>query len=218
MINALKLLANQQDDGDGLPQNIVTNLGQKSRKGLTDCLKEFVKVDNERALDVGELRRGTGTYKVRKPKAPEGDSDVIVRESLDELTLRAVEVNTSKALIDVNHIEPERCCPPLVVADWYAFCQALYKGIEGKDWEEMYDSYKEMSKALESKKKPQEAQKAKALWAVRAAKDRQEEFYDPAREEDISRRSKTRLELWEEHLKDPIVALDEALKCVEDQY
>ena len=28
-------------------------------------------------------------------------------------------------------------------------------------------------------------------------------------------RNKTRLELWEEHLKDPIVALDKALKCVE---
>ena len=57
-------------------------------------------------------------------------------------------MNTLKAYIDVNHIEPERCCPPLVDADWYGFCQALYKGIEGKDWEEMYDSYKAMSKAL----------------------------------------------------------------------
>ena len=27
----------------------------------------------------------------------------------------------------------------------------------------------------------------------------------------------TRLELWEEHLKDQIVALDKALKCVENQ-
>ena len=51
------------------------------------------------------------------------------------------EVNTSKALILVNHIKPERWSPPLVDADWYAVCQALYKGIEGKDWEEMYDSY-----------------------------------------------------------------------------
>ena len=31
-------------------------------------------------------------------------------------------------------------------------------------------------------------------------------------------RNKTRLELWEEHLKDPVVALDKSLKCVEDQY
>ena len=39
--------------------------------------------------------------------------DVIVRESQDELTLRAEEVNTSKALINVNHIEPERWRPHL---------------------------------------------------------------------------------------------------------
>ena len=36
LVNALKLLANQQEDGDGLIQNIVTNLGMGSRKGLTD--------------------------------------------------------------------------------------------------------------------------------------------------------------------------------------
>ena len=42
---------------------------------------------------------------------------------------------------------------------------------------------------------------------MKAAKDRREEFYDPAREDNILGRNKTRLELWEEHLKDPIVAL-----------
>ena len=61
LVNALKLLANQQEDWDGLLQNIVTNLGKGSRKGLTDGLREFIWVDNERALDVGALRRGTGT-------------------------------------------------------------------------------------------------------------------------------------------------------------
>ena len=50
LINALKLLANQQEDGDGLLQNIVKNLGKESRRGLTDGLREFIKVDNERAL------------------------------------------------------------------------------------------------------------------------------------------------------------------------
>ena len=59
-------------------------------------------------------------------------------------------------------------------------------------------------------KKPQEAQKAKALWAMKAAKDRKEEFHYPAREEDISRKIKTRLEFWEEHLKDSIAALVKA--------
>ena len=153
-----------------------------------------------------------GSRKLRK-----GCSDVIVRESPDELTLRVEEVNTSKALINVNHIEPERWSPVLVDADWYAFCQPLYKGIEGEDWEEMYDSYRVMNVAV-GVKKPQEAQKARALWAMKAAKDRREEFYDPAREDNVLERSKTRLELWKEHLKDPIAALDKASNCVESQY
>ena len=50
----------------------------------------------------------------------------------------------------------------------------------------MYESYKEMSGA-------QEAQKAKALWATKATRDRNEEFYDPACEEDISKRNETRI-------------------------
>ena len=37
-------------------------------------------------LDVGVLRRGTETFKVRKPTVPEGGSDVTVRERPDELT------------------------------------------------------------------------------------------------------------------------------------
>ena len=44
----LKLLANQQEDGDGHKQNIVTNLCEESRKGLTDGLREFIKIDNHR--------------------------------------------------------------------------------------------------------------------------------------------------------------------------
>ena len=48
-------------------------------------------------------------------------------------------------------------------ADWYAFCQAIYKGIEGKEWRELYFHHREMSKAAGAKKKPSESQKAKAL-------------------------------------------------------
>ena len=105
--------------------------------------------------------------------------------------------------------------PPLVDHDWHAFRQALYKGIEGEDWRELHDAYKEMSGA-EGVKKPQEAQKAKALWKMKAAKDAGEEYYDPTSEGNIRRRNETRLALWEEHLKDPIDAPDKALKCVEN--
>ena len=42
----------------------------------------------------------------------------------------------------------------------------------------MYDAYKEMSRAV-GVKKPQEAQKAEALWKMKAARDAGEEYYDP---------------------------------------
>ena len=60
--------------------------------------------------------------------------------------------------------------------------------------------------------------KAKALWAMMAAKDREEEYHDPGRKDNIFGRKQTRLELWEEHLKDPIIAWDKALKCPENSY
>ena len=49
--------------------------------------------------------------------------------------------------------------------------------------------------------------KAKAQWAMKAANDRGEEYYAPVGSEDILGRTETRLELWEEHLKDRIVVL-----------
>ena len=65
-------------------------------------------------------------------------------------------------------------------------------------------------------KKPLEAQKEKALWKMKAAKDAGEEYYDPEREDNILVINQARLAPWEEHLKDSIVALDKAQKCDEN--
>ena len=62
-VEEAKVFEAQQQDGDDLLQNIVTNLGKESRKGLTNGLREFIEVDNEHALDSGALRRSTGTFK-----------------------------------------------------------------------------------------------------------------------------------------------------------
>ena len=67
-------------------------------------------------------------------------------------------------------------------------------------------------------RKPNESQEAMALWKMKAERGSEEDFYDPERKDKILGINKTRLELWEEHLKDPIVAVDKALKCVEKQY
>ena len=53
--------------------------------------------------------------------------------------------------------------------------------------------------------------KRKPFWKMKAPKDKGEKSYDPELKDNILERHKTRLALWEEHLKDPNVALDKAL-------
>ena len=67
--------------------------------------------------------------------------------------------------------------------------QAIHKGIEGEDWEDLYCHCREMSRAPGAKK-PSESRKAKALWAMKAPRTGREEYCDPARKEDILVRRK----------------------------
>ena len=50
LVNALKMLANQQNDGDSPIECIVTGLHEKSRKGIMDQLRDFIEVDNHSAV------------------------------------------------------------------------------------------------------------------------------------------------------------------------
>ena len=74
----------------------------------------------------------------------------------------------------------------------------------------MYEANQEMSRAV-GVKKPQDAQKSKTLWKMKAAKAGEEY----TREDKIKGRNETRLALWEERPKDPIVAMDKDLKWVD---
>ena len=76
LIDALKLLANQQGDGDGIIQNIVTNLCEENRNGLTNGLREFIKIDNHRALEVGHLNEGfTKAERIRRISRGDGQCE-----------------------------------------------------------------------------------------------------------------------------------------------
>ena len=100
----------------------------------------------------------TGLYGRSRKEEPEA----AIREGADELTLRAEEVGTLKSCINIDHIEDDRWRPPLVDADWHALCQAVYPGIEGEEWEDLYCHCREMSRAA-GVKKPSESQKARVL-------------------------------------------------------
>ena len=117
LINALKLLANQQKDGDSPIQSTVTRLHERSRRGIIDGLRRFIQADNHSAVDVGDLRRGTRSLLVKKPMFSEAFPEAATREGADELTLRADEEGMQRAFINTEHIEFERWGPPLVHAD-----------------------------------------------------------------------------------------------------
>ena len=141
LVNALKFLANQQKDGDSPIESM-------------DGLRNFIEVDNLSAVDVGGLRRGTKSIRVKKPQFSEAFPEA-VSEGADELTLRAGKVASLRTFIDTKHTE-------LVDTDWHAFCQAIYKGIEGQEWEALYYYYKELQGAH---------------WKMKAARDRDDEFF-----------------------------------------
>ena len=121
LINTLRLLANQLTDGDSPIHSIVTGLHE--RIGITDGLRSFIEIDNHSAVNVAHLSRSSRPFHVQKPSFTEYYAEVI-REGANDLTSRAEEVKTLKACINVDHIEENRWGPPLVDADWRAFCQA----------------------------------------------------------------------------------------------
>ena len=85
-----------------------------------------------------------------------------IREEVGGLTLRAEEVGSRRTFVDTKHIELERWGPPLVDADWHAFCQAIYKGSEGKEWEALHCHFRKLHQAT-GNKKPSDSQNAEAF-------------------------------------------------------
>ena len=64
------------------------------------------KVDNHCALDVSHLNEGIRSLEVRRPKFEEGCPEASIREDQEVLTLRAEEVGSQKACINVRNDPP----------------------------------------------------------------------------------------------------------------
>ena len=109
-----------------------------------------------------------------------------------------------KTYINVNHIEEERWGPPLVDYDWYPSVRRCIKASKEKTWERCMKPTKKGAGRwwLRRHRKP------KALWKMKAAKEAEEEYYNPTREDNIKGRNETRLALWGEPLKNSIVSLE----------
>ena len=78
--------------------------------------------------------------------------------------------------------------PPLVDEDWHAICQAIYKGVEGPECENMYCTFVELQRAV-NRKKPGVNKKARALWSMRDAKENGEAHNDQSSERQIENRT-----------------------------
>ena len=117
-----------------------------------------------------------------------------------------------------RHLEcgrPKLGRPPLVDADWHAFFQAIFQGVEGPEWEATCHHYKDLHQAVKCKK-PGENTKAKVLWTMNEAKDRGQDHCDPGHQKELQTRDQFRLNLWAIiHLKSPTTALAKALECLE---
>ena len=91
LINALKLLANQQEDGDSPVRMIVPRLLEKNRRKIMDGRRLFIAVDNYTAVMIEDLEKETTSKKVVKPRFTTHFLGAVIREGADERTLRAHE-------------------------------------------------------------------------------------------------------------------------------
>ena len=87
-----------------------------------------------------------------RPRFTTGFSGAVIRKGADELTLRAHEEGVLRAFIDTPSVGDRRCGPPLVDADWHAFCHAIFQGIEGSEWDPLHYRYKDLQQTVKSKK------------------------------------------------------------------
>ena len=98
-------------------------------KGIMDGLRKFITVDNHDAV-WGGLRQGIKSFQVVQPMFTAGFSSEVIREEADEVTLRAHEEGVRRTFTGTTN-RGRSIGVPLVDADWHAFCQAIYQGIEG---------------------------------------------------------------------------------------
>ena len=59
-------------------------------------------------MDVGDLKKGTRSFEVRRPKCEAEGHEVSIREGPEELTLRTEEVRSKKSCVIVDHIAQDR--------------------------------------------------------------------------------------------------------------
>ena len=80
-------------------------------------------------------------------------------------------------------VEAGRWGPPPVDEDWHSVCQAIYKGVEGAEWENLCHKFVEMNKAVNIRHQSGN-RRVRALWKERDASDKRRRVRSDQRAED----------------------------------
>ena len=132
LIYAQKLLAKLQHEDNNLVDKVPHGILEQSRRGLTDGLRDFVRVDNHEAVQIGDLfGHADGRSWLNDPGA-------VSCEGSDDLTSQPDNVRAQRLFINTASI-PE--------LQW---AQTLYVGVECEDCGCLHEGYVETHKKLHS--------------------------------------------------------------------
>ena len=81
--------------------------------------------------------------------------NAVISENSNVVTIRAEEVGVQRMFINTSSVGDRRWSP-LMEEDWHSICQAIFLGIDGQNWEDLYLKYVEMRKELNVKSPSQE--------------------------------------------------------------
>ena len=152
LMNALKLLANQQTGGDSLVEVLVEGLPERIRVKMAEELRRFIMVDNHETVKIGYLEKTLESLSVVDPTFTADFPEEALRGGAGELTLRRVEAGTQRTSINTINVGDSSWRSSLVDEDWHAISQAIFKGVEGGEWERWCYKYVELHKEVNIKK------------------------------------------------------------------
>ena len=107
-------------------------------------------------------RKTQESLPVVKPKFSADFLEAVVREGAEEMTLKRDEEGMLRTFVNTTNVKDSEWKPTLVNEDWHAVFQAIYKGVNGLEWETMYYKYEKLHEAV-NLKKPGDNKEAKAL-------------------------------------------------------
>ena len=173
-----KLLANQQQGGDSLVEVLVEGLHERSRLKMMEELQRFITKDSHEVVKTGGWEKTQESLPVVKPKVTTDNPEVVVCEGADERTLRPKKKVRCTPSSTPRMWETADWSLRSWMRTWHAVCQAIYKVVEGTGMGEHVLQVRGGAQSGKPQKK-EVNKKATALWLLKDAKEKEEDYNDP---------------------------------------